>query len=262
MKRNASLLLIIFAAAACGSAKPNEPTPPPPDASKTPLSDAAAAPGPKGPEIKAHMREHFAVVSALQLAIARGQLAEAQGYATWLASHVEPEVEGWAPYVAGLKTAAQNVAAAKDLPGAAAVAPTLARACAACPQAQGAIVAFTWSEAPEASDELPAQMKRHQWAAARLWDGLVGPSDTLWREGAAVLATTKLDAVGAAGGVARGDVGALASNIRQLATKAEALTDQDERAALYGELLSTCAGCHMLVRPQPAKETAPPAENK
>lgn len=261
MKRNASLLLILLAAAGCGSAKPNEPTPPPPDASKAPLHDAAT-PQAKGPEIKAHMREHFAVVSALQLAIARGQLAEAQGYATWLGSHVEPDVEGWAPYVAALKTAAQNVAAAKDLPGAAAVAPALARACASCHQAQGAIVAFTWAEAPEPSDDLPSQMKRHQWAAARLWDGLVGPSDTLWREGAAVLATTKLDAVGAAGGVPRGDVGALASNIRQLATKAEALTDQDERAALYGELLSTCAGCHMLVRPQPVTKTAPPAENK
>ena len=31
-------------------------------------------------------------------------------------------------------------------------------------------------------------------------------------------------------------------------TQAAGLTDQDERRTRYGELLSTCAGCHALVR--------------
>jgi mono/diheme cytochrome c family protein len=66
-----------------------------------------------------------------------------------------------------------------------------------------------------------------------------------------VLATAKLDAQAAAGGAPRGDVVALAAKVRELARRATKLTDQDARAELYGELLSTCAGCHQLVRPRP-----------
>jgi mono/diheme cytochrome c family protein len=55
----------------------------------------------------------------------------------------------------------------------------------------------------------------------------------------------------AAGPTPRGDVAALAARVRELATKAATLEEQDDRAALYGELLSTCAGCHALVRPAP-----------
>jgi cytochrome c553 len=58
----------------------------------------------------------------------------------------------------------------------------------------------------------------------------------------------KLDAALISGGLPRGDVSALAGKVREITGRAAALTDQDERRTLYGELLSTCAGCHALVR--------------
>jgi hypothetical protein len=48
-------------------------------------------------------------------------------------------------------------------------------------------------------------------------------------------------------------VSALAVHVRELATRAIKLEDSDARAELYGELLSTCAGCHQIVRPNPVK---------
>lgn len=197
------------------------------------------------------MRRHFAAISELQRAIARGHLDEAKELASWIANHAEVPQQGWEKFLDELHASAQQVADAKDLPTAASLAARLGRACSNCHEARDAIVTFAWEPPPEEGPALPAQMKRHQWAAARLWDGLVGPSDQLWSEGAAVLATTQLDTAQAAGSAGRGDVAALAANVRALAGRAAKVEDHDARAQLYGELLSTCAGCHQLVRPKP-----------
>lgn len=228
---------------------------PPPPAPAPPSPPVAAAPvAARDPEtLKQHMWKHFSAISQLQRAIARGHLDEAKELASWIASHPEAPQDGWETYLDQLHEAALEVAGAKDLPTAASLAARLVRTCSRCHQARNAIVAFAWEMAPDDGPALQVQMKRHQWAAARLWDGLVGPSDELWNEGAGVLATAHLDTMQAAGGVTRGDVNALAAHVRKLAIRAVNVEDTDERAQLYGELLSTCAGCHQIVRPTPAR---------
>jgi hypothetical protein len=203
--------------------------------------------------LQQHMREHFATASELQRAIARGHLDAAKQDARWIVEHEEaPQLAEWTPFVDEMKKAAREVVAAPDLPSAAAVASRLGRACSRCHEKTRAVVAFAWEEPPADSPSLQAQMRRHQWAAARLWQGLVGPSDDIWREGAQVLASTQLDTFAATGSNApRGDVSALAKRVRELAATASKTEDHDARATTYGELLSTCAGCHALVRPSP-----------
>jgi cytochrome c553 len=245
------LFMCLVMIAACSS-KREAPPPPAPVVAPTPPPPAdAAPPDAAAPTLQDHMTGHFTVVSELERAIARGHLEEAQHLATWLGAHEEPQQEGWRPFVDELHSAALAVATAPDLPTAAALAARLGRACSKCHQARAAVVTYSWEPVPDEHPSLAAQMKRHQWAAARLWEGLVGPSDEMWNEGTAVLATAKLDAQAAAGGAPRGDVVALAAKVRELARRATKLTDQDARAELYGELLSTCAGCHQLVRPRP-----------
>jgi hypothetical protein len=229
----------------------------PPPVASAPTLPARAAPAspvdaspPDAQTLKGHMREHFAAISELQRAIARGHLDEAKQLAAWLGSHDETLLDGWKPYVDELKTAAAAMRDARDLPSAAALAGKLARSCSKCHEARSATVAFAWAPAPEDQPVLVAQMKRHQWAASRMWEGLVGPSEDLWDQGTRALATTQLDLV-AAGGSGRGDVTALAQKVRELANRGSKIIDHDERAAWYGELLSTCAGCHALVRPTP-----------
>jgi len=223
-----------------------------PEAPPTPAlvaeADAASA------DLKEHMREHFATVSDLQRAVAAGRLPQAKADALWLIDHEEPaKLAAWKPYIAELRTAALEVIAAPDLPSAAAITSRLGRACNHCHDATRAVVAFAWEAPPPDGRDLAVQMRRHQWAAARLWEGLVGPSDTMWRGGAAVLATTQLDVASAGDGAPRGDIAALAKAVRELATTAATVDEPDARAKLYGELLSVCAGCHRLVRPEPVR---------
>ncbi|MGE0403616.1 MAG: hypothetical protein AB7T06_43320 [Kofleriaceae bacterium] len=201
--------------------------------------------------VKEHMKSHFAAVVAVERAIVRGRLADAREGARALLAHDEPAIEGGAPFVADMNDAAAALIAAPDLPTAGTFAAALGRTCSRCHEATRAVIAFAWEPQPDPAPSLRVQMQRHQWAAARLWEGLVGPSDEMWRQGTEALAATELDALAAGRGVARGDVDALAAQVRELARSAATAGDGDARAALYGRLLSTCAGCHQLVRPEP-----------
>ncbi|MEO8702166.1 MAG: hypothetical protein ABI867_19135 [Kofleriaceae bacterium] len=196
------------------------------------------------------MTEHFVVVSKLERAIARGHLDDAHRHARWIDEHDEaPQLVAWRPFVDEMRASARAIAETTDLPTAGVLAARLAAACSDCHVATHAVVTFAWEPVPDEAPVLQVQMRRHEWAAERLWEGLVGPSDALWREGTSVLATAKLDTVAASSGASRGDVLALANQVRQLARRATTLSERRDRATLFGELLSTCAGCHQLVRP-------------
>jgi mono/diheme cytochrome c family protein len=234
--------------------------PPPPT---TAGRDAApVAPPPLAPidaTIKQHMQEHFASITEVQRAVVRSDLPAAQAAARYLAEHVEHEaLDGWGPHVAAVRQAAERVVHAADVPAAGLAAASLGRTCARCHHARSAIVAFAWEPEPEADASLVAQMRRHQWAAARLWDGLVGPSDQLWTEGAAALAAANLDQVAAQAKAGAADITRWATRVRELARRAGTLTDDDARAELYGQLLEACASCHQVAR-DPARGLAPPA---
>ncbi len=241
----------MFALVASGCSSKHEAAPASGSSTTATPRDDAAVPA-DAETVKQHMRGHFAAISELQRAIARGHLEEAKEQARLIADHTEPAHDAvWTPFLEDMSRAAREVIDAPDLPGAAVVASRLARACSACHDKTAAVIVFAWEEAPPATPDLATQMKRHQWAATRLWEGLVGPSDDVWHEGAKVLASTTLDTMAASRGVSRGDVPALAAHVRELAKRAMTTDDLDARAKLYGELLSTCAGCHALVRPAP-----------
>ena len=243
-----STALIVALAAACSSHK--DPPAPGAGTGSNAASAVVVAP-PDATPLQDHMHEHFESISELQRAIARGHLDTAKVHAQWLIDHEVKLREGWPMLVDDMRVAAGEVVTAKDLPTAAVLAARLGRTCSRCHDRQSAVVTFAWEPPPVDGPALATQMRRHQWAAARLWEGLVGPSDEMWSEGASVLAKAKLDEVAAAGGMPRGDVFALAAKTRELATRAMTIDSGDERMTLYGELLSTCAGCHALVRPAP-----------
>lgn len=247
MSRIPSLALVVALVAACSSKREA----PPPPAEGSAGGVPSAIPTPADAPIADHMQLHFEAASELQRAIARGHLDDAKEDARWLINHDDQLLDAWKPFVEQMRSAAREVVTAPDLPGAAVRAAQLGRTCSRCHEAQTAVVTFAWEPPPDDGPALATQMKRHQWAAARLWEGLVGPSDAMWNQGATTLSTLRLDEIAAARGAARGDVPALAARVRELAGRATTLVDQDDRALLYGELLSTCAGCHALVRPAP-----------
>ena len=114
----------------------------------------------------------------------------------------------------------------------------LGRRCAQCHEAAGAKLAFPKEAPPAAGKKLPSHMAGHEWATARLWEGLIGPSTERWLEGARALSRAPLAIV------AEGDglppelaVGDDVARIGSFASRAQAARTQDERAALYGDLL-------------------------
>jgi hypothetical protein len=93
-------------------------------------------------------------------------------------------------------------------------------------------------------------MQRHQWAASRLWEGVIGPSDVAWREGASVMARTTIDLARTTNAKPNEDVVRHAETVHELSLRAIELSEPARRGALYGEMLEACASCHSIVRPR------------
>lgn len=207
--------------------------------------------------LHAHMAAHLTAASALQAAVADGRLSCARDTARWLASQDMAMPLGAALHVEAMRAAARRIADAADVPTAGAHLGELERACASCHQARGATPAFAAVPLPAAGASSDARMRRHAWAAVRLWEGLIGPADARWRDGARVMAETPFDADRFVHERPNVYVVELAERLHEQAAAAAALTDLDERAVAYGELMEVCASCHAIVRPTPVVDRDP-----
>jgi hypothetical protein len=88
-------------------------------------------------------------------------------------------------------------------------------------------------------------MQRHRWAAARLWEGLVVPSDEAWKAGALALSDAPLSPELLTPGKSPvPKVGELELSVHDLGRRAQTLVGADARAELYGQALATCSACH------------------
>lgn len=222
--------------------------------------DAAAEPAPQDRSLKAlpakvreirdRMHVRIAATRRLERGIAFGSLAAVHTEAALVAKLDEPDLPAaWRTYVDQIRAAAAQIEQAQDLVTAARTSALLGRRCAQCHEAAGAKIAFAKEPQPQPGPKLPSHMASHEWATARLWEGLIGPSSDRWLEGARALAKAPLAIV------AEGDnlppemsVGDDVARVRLLATRAQTAKTQDERAALYGDLLATCARCHGKIR--------------
>jgi cytochrome c553 len=192
-----------------------------------------------------HMHASFDTARAIERLLIRSKLDDAQYFAKSLASEPDvPGLEPWAKQIALVRERAAAVATAPGIDDACRREAQLAAACAGCHADAGAEPEFRSPPAlPADAQTVAARMARHQWAADRIWEGMVGASDEPWRAGLDVLAVTPL----AFPKIDSARVG-LALRLQQLADQARHPTSNDlaERARLYGEILVTCAACHSL----------------
>jgi hypothetical protein len=195
--------------------------------------------------VHARMHARFPASRRAELAIELGDLERARSEARTIAALAEPDVlPQWQPYFENLQAAARQVDASKDLVAAARAMALLGNQCAKCHAATSAKVVFAKEPAPKDDRRLAAQMASHQWAAARMWEGLVGPSDDRWMDGARLLAKVPLAITAESDRLGIADD---ASRVRLFANRALTAKPGD-RAALYGDLLATCAHCHYAIR--------------
>lgn len=200
--------------------------------------------------LPAHMAVHRSQIGQAQTALVRGDLEGARVPARWLAEHEEhPSLpQGVLSPAEDVRAFARSVVRAGSIQDAARCVAEIASACGRCHQASGAGPTVAPYSMPP-SGQMPARhMLRHTWAADRMWDGLVGPSDRSWELGATGLMedplfqspTTHTDP----------EVQALARQVHALGTTART-TAPDHRAGVYGQILLACARCHTLVGVEP-----------
>ena len=195
-------------------------------------------------EVRMHAR--FAAAKAIEQSIVTGNLAQVRAQAHSIATLDEPDaLPEWTPYLEGVRRSARTLESAEDVVVAAGDAAALARECARCHTAIGAKPAFSASPRPDGGKRLQHTMTAHHWAAARMWEGVIGPNDQRWKSGAELLASAPLTITAESSilGIAD-DV----SRIHLLATRAQKLGAQDDRVELFGRLLATCAHCHATIR--------------
>ena len=193
-----------------------------------------------------HMHEHLDYLTAIKAAILIGDLDATREPATWLAEH-EPlddlPVE-YEPFVLLMRNHAQDIVEADDVVTAAVGMARIANDCASCHLAFGLNLRFGFDKRPSEYADLQSHMQRHLWAVDRLWEGLIGPSDTSWSRGVSMMAeapqlgthpTWDDEATG-------GD--ALASEIHRLGRDAAKALTPYARSQVYGEMIGVCAECH------------------
>lgn len=197
-----------------------------------------------------HMHGHLDEISAVKAAVIAGDLQASREPATWLAEHEEPAgmPDAWASYVNDMRDQARIAAAADDLNAVAGAVSEIARSCGNCHEATGFSVAFGFDQRPPAEQQnLMTQMQRHLWAADRMWEGLIGPSDKAWEWGTEMLSEVNLTSELVTDSPAKeAQVADLVEQIREVGIEGSNAASGASRSAMYGEFLSLCANCHSL----------------
>jgi hypothetical protein len=198
-------------------------------------------------EIREHMHVRFAATNGIRVALTYGDLSRAQTEARIVAKLDEHEIlPQWRPYVDNVRLAAFQITKSSDAVTAAKQLALLGWRCAQCHDAvPGAKLVFSKVLRQPTDRKLAATMASHQWAVARMWEGLIGPSTERWEQGSATLASAPLTITAESGELGIGDA---VARIRLLATRAHDAKTTFDRADLYGQLLATCASCHRTIR--------------
>jgi cytochrome c556 len=225
--------------AACGGQAPAN------KAAEPAAKPAAAAPV----DVKAHMDEHFAKAAEVQAAVVRGDVSGAKAGAQWIAEHQETAglPASGQPALDEMKKAARAVADAPDIKAAALGTADLAVSCGSCHAASHAKVTFPAAVPPAAKGETDAQMLAHQHATDLLYEGLVGPSDESWAEGAKALKAAPFSGAKMPKPPKPSkDIAKAEAEVDAIADKALTATDATARGAVYAALVASCASCHAL----------------
>ncbi len=206
-------------------------------------------------ELRQHMQKHFVKADELKNAVVAGDVAQTKLSATWFAEH-EPDANlpaKYLPHAKKLMSVASKLTKANGPSDTAHGAADLAAACAQCHLSRGKPIQFGSDPEPAESDDLAkSHMARHAWAVTRMWDGLVGGSPKVYAAGAQVLSDLPMLAMSLKKNKKLSD--AADHFIGNLSTEAERALKADTletRAAVLGDVLSSCGNCHTMLNKGP-----------
>ena len=199
--------------------------------------------------IEDFMTDHFLIATFVRNGVIRGNLNLIRGALDTLALQEYGTVApgGWFRWIAEIQEVAKMTAEVNTLESAASGVATIGRICGDCHQSHSVPITYIATDFHPAGrpGTLQYRMSRHRWAADRMWEGLIGPSDESWQAGARELASVSAEppvTVPALPAEFSRDL-VRVQEIGQLAVEAET---PEQRAAVYASFLSRCAGCHAL----------------
>jgi len=193
------------------------------------------------------MFEHFALARDLRVFAANGDLARLRETATELAAL--QETWGMPPgadaYLERMRAAARRAATAQSRGEAATATAEVARACGDCHLTNDATLGERFQvAAPLLDDPATRHTNYLSWVSRLLWDGLVGPSERMWRSGAEALSGAEGLPQPRAESVPTGNIDRAGAALHGLGAQALAENDVEERVRLLAAIWTTCADCH------------------
>ena len=201
-------------------------------------------------DVATQMHEHLGRISTIKSQIIMGNLDGIREPAIWLADHeaVDGLPANFEGFVGLMRQYAREVNNATDLKSAAISVSGMAKTCSSCHLANEVAIEFGYDQIPAEWSDTVSHMQRHQWAADRLWEGLIGPSDTAWQRGIDMLTDVPLqpdDVMNEdSADVDSEALDQLARRTHVLAWQGAIAKTPTERSELYGEMLGLCAECH------------------
>ncbi len=197
-------------------------------------------------ELALRMDDHFFGAMTARDALVAGDDVRARRALAELAElDVTVYPASWADPVEAFRATCARLSKADSRLDVALAVGQLANACARCHRAVDAHPALEPSTRWPAGDDASSHMLRHQWAADRMWEGLMVPDSALWVSGAEALADAPLTPRASASKRAVApSVSDLARKVHTIGEHSSAATTPAQRAQLYAELLVTCASCH------------------
>ena len=198
------------------------------------------------------MHERLAHVTQARDFLVSGDVDASRAQLQWLAENETPSMgpPAWAPHLTDLRDAATEGVESGGRTDLAEAIADAGRACGACHKTAGGGPRFEPVSVPSPE----AQMARHQWAADRMWEGLVAPDADRWRQAADVLRAEVIDGTALYAGVSLEQAGAAARLHERVHALGEAGThsgDARDRGELYGAYIAACADCHELLGRSP-----------
>lgn len=196
------------------------------------------------------MHTHFHRAIDAQDALIRGDIEDARSAMAFLATNDEHTSipDPLLPYLAEFQTEAGHFAEASTLSEAGTVFARTLQRCGHCHTESHGGPRIAATPIPD-GDTPAARMRRHQWAADRMFDGLVTADVAAFREGNEALTSAPLtqNELPDTAPQPPEQVVSLTENVRSLGAQAATANDDETRATIYGHYLATCGACHRIL---------------
>jgi hypothetical protein len=193
------------------------------------------------------MFSHFALATDLRTFVVNGDLERLRLTAQELSLAEETWglPPGSEPYVVGVRAAARQAVEAPDMEAASRAVAEVAMACGDCHLANQTTLGERFQvAAPLLSNPATRHTNFLSWVSRLLWDGVLGPSEAMWRTGAGALAGGEGVPAPRASYVPRSEVMRTAETLRNLGAEAVVAVDAETRVRILADVWMECAGCH------------------